>query len=424
MRLPDHLKIFISGSFIAIAGNLIFGLLNYLTRRTMAVTLDDIQYGCFYGAFALISIVLVFVDLGVTDAGTALISENPDKRKTIFFTLWKWKALLGGFCALVLLCFTPLISKKYLHGEGDLMMTLLALYTGFQALNGTFVSYTTGKKQYQIKSLFQIIKVIFVFLFVWFLTPVWGAAGAAAGYLLATIIIEPCHVLWVCRNERHSRVEPFDRELKRRTFSLVGAVATVTFMQSLILHMNSVMLTALQGPRSTAVYNIASPITQLLLSFLVFANVFLPLAVDMVKQKDYGKLRKYAFCFMAGTFALLPLVFVVMKYSGEYLITLLFKASYAREAATPLLLLMLGFMLFSAGSFITQILVAMQKMKTLLCISGLTMLVNIALNYFMITAWNVVGAAGATALSYLFFASLAFLFFCRHTQGKTQENIL
>ncbi len=424
MKIPDHLKIFLSGSLISIGGNLIFGFLNYFTRRTMAVTLSEVQYGCFYGVFALISIILVFLDLGVTDAGTVLISENPGRRKTIYFTLWKWKAAVGCLCTVILLCFSPLISQTYLHGQGMLMMVFLAIYTAFQALNGTFISYTMGRKQYQIKSLFQIIKAIFVLVMVWFFSPIYGAAGAALGYLLATIIIEPCHIGWVCKHESGTKMESFDKDLAKRTFSLIGAVAAITSIQALILHMNSLMLMVLQGSKSTAVFNIAAPITQLILSFLVFANVFLPLAVDMVRQKDYIKLRRYAFGFLAVSIVLLPLVFLVIKYSGEFLITFLFKASYAKEAATPLLLLMLGFMLYSFGSFMTQILVAMQKLKALLWISGLTVLVNLILNYVLIVKYDVVGAAAATALSYLFFSALAFLFFCRHTNSKPENAAL
>ena len=236
-------------------------------------------------------------------------------------------------------------------------------------------------------------------------------------------MIEPSHIWWVWRNEKGTRLGSFDRDLQRRAISLIGAVATITFMQTLVLHMNSVMLMILQGPRSTAVYNIASPITNLLLSFLVFANVFLPLAVDMVRKKDYSRLRKYVWGFLGATIIMLPVIWGIMSYIGEFLITLLFKASYAHEAAKPLMLLMLGFTLFSFGSFITQILVAMQKMKTLLLIAGLTVLANIILNYVLIIAYDVVGAAAATVLSYLFFAALSLLFFCRHTSSKVKESM-
>ena len=293
-------------------------------------------------------------------------------------------------------------------------MVILSIYVAFQTLNGTFISYTYGCKQYHIKSLFQIIKALLLLVLVWFLTISYGVCGAAMGYLLSTIVIEPVHLWWVFSHERNSPLKNFTSDLKKRMFSLMSAVATITFMQTLILHMNSVMLMILQGARSTAIYNIATPVTQLLLSFMVFSNVFLPLAVDMAGKQEYGKLRKYAWWGMIISLLMMPIVYVVMKYSGEFLITIMFKSTYASDAAQPLLVLTLGFLLYNFGSFITQILIAMHKTRILLWLSGVTVILNIVLNYILIKAYNVTGAALATALSYLFFAAaaLAAFYYC------------
>jgi len=50
----------------------------------------------------------------------------------------------------------------------------------------------------------------------------------------------------------------------------------------------------------------------------------------------------------------------------------------------------------------------------LLWLSGVTVILNIVLNYILIKAYNVTGAALATALSYLFFAAaaLAAFYYC------------
>lgn len=422
MKLPAHLRIFLYGSLFTIAGNLFLGFVNYFTRRTMAVTLSDVEYGCFYGAFAMISILLVFLDVGITDAGTIMVAENEKERKSIYFNLWTWKAAVGGVFSILLLCFANLITERYFHGIGRLMLVFLCIYTAFQTLNGTFISYTFGRKEYQIKSLYQIIKAILLLILVCLLTPRYALSGAGFAYLLSAVLIEPFHIWWVCKHEKGHQIKPFNAVLKKRFFSLIGIVAVITFMQTLLFHMNSVMLTILNGPRSTAVYNIAIPITQLLLSFLVFSNVFLPLAVDMVKQKEYSKLKKYA---AAATFLCLvslPVIYFIMKFSAEFLISFLFKSSYAKEAAPPLVLLMLGFILYSFGAFITQILIAMRKVKTLLLGSTLTVICNIVLNYFLIKAWDVTGAAAATLLSYLFFAVFMIFSFYAHTINFSERQ--
>ena len=120
MKLPDHLKLFISGTLISIIGNIVLGLINYLVRRVMAENLTQAEYGKFYGVFALISIIVAIFEFGVVNAGTVLIAENQPQRNMFFsflllFLLWASAVyfLLRAGDGLSLLFFSMALLLRY-----------------------------------------------------------------------------------------------------------------------------------------------------------------------------------------------------------------------------------------------------------------------------------------------------------------------
>lgn len=71
-----HLKSFLRGSVVSMIGVVSMGIMNYLIRRTLALNLSEIDYGFFYSAFALVMIVMVFLDLGLTQSTVILMSKS------------------------------------------------------------------------------------------------------------------------------------------------------------------------------------------------------------------------------------------------------------------------------------------------------------------------------------------------------------
>jgi len=415
MKFPEHLRLFISGSAITIGGNVVLGLLNYLVRRTLALQLTPFDYGLFYGSFSLISTILGFLDLGMTNAGTVLIAEDEKKADGTFSSIWILKVIFGAVAALLFFLLRHVIAAHYLDGQGADMLGLLAVCILFATIDGAYVSYYCGKKLYQAGTFFRCSIAGLLLGLVYFLSTRWGITGVAASFALAYMIFCPIQLWWISRHGRFKFFHGNDPEGWKRLFLMIGVLAIISGMQTLLFNMDSVMLTALRGPEETAVYNIVLPITQLLLAFCVFASVFTPIAVNLVKVGAFHLLKKYVLAGTIITAGLLPAVFFGGVWCGRFVISILFRSDYA-EAAMPILpWLLCAYLVSSLAMFLVQILVAMRRTKSLIVTAILTVVCNLVLNFLLIRYDGARGAAIATFLSYLFLTCTSIsVFFCKN----------
>ncbi len=415
MKLPDHLKLFISGTLISIIGNIVLGLINYLVRRVMANELTAVDYGSFYGIFSLVTIIISFCDLGMVNAGTILIAEDRSKNREIFSGLFLFKLLFGLTFGILMLALGNVISNHYLSGGGCTMICIMACYLVLASANGAFLAYYNGNMLYKEGKLLRCSFAILLLLLTMFLTPEMGGTGAAVAYLMAFVIYIPFNLLYVFHHGKFGMMWRIPKETLRRFLHLFGAVSVIVFMQTLLFNMDSVMLTYLKGAESTAVYNVALPVTQLLLSVLVFHIVFTPFAVKLVKEQKMTALRGYVIGAIVGTLCIIPVAFYACNLFGAWLISLLFNSQYAGSASQVLPYLFCGYILYSFGAFVMQILLAMQAKKTLMFIAVTSVLLNFILNIIFIQRYGVIGAALATLAGYLYFAvfcSIVFFYKC------------
>ena len=422
MKLPEHLKIFIFGSAVTITGNVVVGLVNYLVRRTLALNLSSSDYGSFCGTFALISILLAVFDFGLTDAGSVLVAEEKSRRSESFSAVFRLKGLAGLACGLGIFLGRDWISERYLAGHGSWMLMIFAVYVIFQSLDGALMAYYNGSKQFRLQNIFNTFKALTLLLSAWCFAGIWAAAGAALAYAVTAALFIPLQLWWISRRDKLSFHWQLEEGIRKRLQSVIAVVAGITFMQTVLFNLDSVMLTALKGTEVTAIYNVALPITQLLLAVLVFATVFLPLAVEMVNQKDFHRLCRYVWWAIGITLSAIPVVFITMHLAGEWLITLLFKSTYAGSAAPVLPYLTTGYLLFALGAFVSRILVAMRAVKFLAALAFLIIGTDFLLNYVMISRYGLIGAALATAISYLIFAVSMLIAFFRLVKSRETDG--
>ena len=411
MKLPEHLKTFITGSLITIGGNLILGLSNYLVRRIMVFQLPEFEYGCFYGTFSLVMILTAIADLGLVNAGTVLISEKQERASSFFSAVLYLKILTAGGVGTLFFLFRGRVAEYYLDGAGSRMLAFFGALILISAVNDAFTAYFYGHKYYHISSMFRCVTAFVLLGTIALLTRDGSGAGAAAAYVasyLFAVIIQFC---WVHQRSKVGAPLGISRDIYKQLIKLTGPLSVIACIQIIWANLDSVMLTYLCGPEAVAVYNVALPVTQLLLSVLIFAAVFLPVATDLAKSGKYEQLQKFANGALIITIICLPLLFLGCKLYGKLLIVFLFKGSYADSAAMVLPWLMCGYLLFASGAFIVQILIAMRKIKVLLAIVISTLFCNIILNYCLIMKLAEFGASLATFFSYLFFAVATFLLF-------------
>ena len=284
-------------------------------------------------------------------------------------------------------------------------------------MNGAFVAYFMGHKYFKICCIFRCLISLGVWGGLIFCGENLSLNNAALAFTLSYFFFIPIQLIWVQHDCGYWPSLKYFKDSYKKILNFIGILAFVSFLQTLLFNMDSVMLTVLRGVEATAVYNIALPITQLLLSVLVFSSVFLPMTAEMLQAREFVRLKKYVNVFLFSTILGIPCIWLICRWGGIFLITLFFDDKYAEQASQALPWLMCGYFLFSLGSFVSQILISMRELKPLLIISILTVVLNFSLNVFLICSASYTGAAIATCCSYLFFAIISCFTFYRKIRG-------
>lgn len=153
-----QIKSFLRGSAVSMIGVGSLGIMNYLIRRTLALNLPETDYGFFYSAFALVMIVMVFLDLGLTQSSVILLSKSFAKKsleesKEIFTLTFISKATLAITFLIVLELLAPSLNKHYFKYSGSyLILMLFFLIIPGQTIESALWSVLNAKKLLPLSS--------------------------------------------------------------------------------------------------------------------------------------------------------------------------------------------------------------------------------------------------------------------------------
>lgn len=178
-------------------------------------------------------------------------------------------------------------------------------------------------------------------------------------------------------------------------------------------YMDTVCLTWLVDLKSVAMYNIALPIMQIVQGFFVFPMIFTPYVAEMCQKKDYIRIRRT--CYIGSLMMLLTLPFFIfagMHFASD-IISILFDSKYA-DAAPAVTILWSGMVFFSIARFNINALNSSGKQRSTAYMIIICVLLNLTLNIILIPLFGYIGAATATATTYIIMAiaSIVYLTFC------------
>lgn len=422
MKSPKHLQQFITGSAFVLLGNFIIGFLNYFTRRAMAEQLSVVDYGSFYAAFSLFAIITSFLDMGLGHAGTVFVAEQKERIRETFSLLFLLKSFIGISFGCFIFIFRKSIALHYLSGDVSDMIGLFGLYVCLVTINSVFHAYFFGKKLFAANSIFLCSISATILIGASLLIPRYQLSGAVSAYCIAYALFIPIQLIYVFRHGHFFLSARIGGDLSYKLLSLIGVLAIISSIRTILFYIDSVMLTKMQGAEATAVYNIALPVTQLVLSLLALSSVFLPIAIDFAKNKEYSRLKVYVHWAAVCTFLMMPFFVFFSICWGNFLIRIMFKASYVDSASVLLPYLLVGYLFANLAFFITQIFIAVKKMKILLATSLFVVALNITLNYIFISWYGVKGAAIATMVSYFVYSAVLYIAILLYLKHNGENN--
>lgn len=298
---------------------LVAQLLTFLVSVMLARKLDVAAYGIYVFGFAFPSWFLLLVSLGLDDVMTIDIAADRSKASAYLTLVGLLRLLLGGVAIAALWAGTQMVLSDPAARTVTLVLGISSVVTAWAT---TFSSVFRGFERFEYAAFITIAeRCVTVGTAITLLLLGFDLVEVALAFLLGSMVMlllsaaASHHTFaWFTRRVRAGELRPM---LHRAIpFGLNNVVATFTYTPGLVL------LTVMQGPVSTGIFNAAFTLVIGLFSFLsIMSAAALPM-MSRIHQESWDRLpsvlnQLQRLCVIAGV----PLAFGGWFYAAPIVTT-------------------------------------------------------------------------------------------------------
>ncbi|RYE25977.1 MAG: hypothetical protein EOP51_02090 [Sphingobacteriales bacterium] len=388
----------------------------FLIDRTVQNRVGHESYGIYQALFNMGLIFQIILDFGLSNYNTRIISQDPDKIKDVFSSMFSARMLLVFIYAILVGGLALLLG--YNKNELMLLGGILLIQAFAQTL--LFIrSNVSALHRFKADSLLSVADRLLMIALCGFLlfNPKTSAHFTIKWFVLSQIV---CYffaiILAMAVLKRITRLSfrfSFDA---KKTFDIIrqsAPYALLIFLMSVYTRVDSVLLERLlgdAGKEEAGIYAAGYRLLDVCNIFgLMFAGILLPLFGRMLVQKqNIGPIIG------VSVNILVPFSFMVAIASwffGYEIMHMLYKDSNA-QSALVFALLMSSFPAFCIMYVYSTLLTASGNLKLLNKIAAAGVVVNIAMNLFLIPIYRSTGAATAALVTQTTLA-LCFIIFAK-----------
>lgn len=329
-------KQFIKASFFAALSAILVGLSGYLTRRLMANNLPENDYAFFYSTMALLSLLLLVIHFGFSDV---LLYELPGmlaKRQyrraasTYHYTcIFQQTVML--ICLVLLFVSTPILKRYYFeYPINNHYLWLFFMLLWGLTLENTTLFTLNSLKLFGMTSFLRALKSL-VFLFC-----VWISLYTARPLLgiIFSMVAITTFCTWfgrkkIAANKSFGRKKIIPRSVQR--YVLKGGVIFLLLScgYTLMQDFGTFVLSFCSTSREVVLFNVALPISMIVLAFTVVVQIFTPMFADSYIKKEKQRLQQLFYLLFAFTAVGCIVAFPCLFWGGKFIIQLLFSAKFA-----------------------------------------------------------------------------------------------
>ena len=375
-----------------------YALVYFLTRQMTVEVWGD------WSAFlALLNIVLLISDQGINAANKRYIAKTRDSAELgglvcATLTLRVLASLL--FTLVIALLIRPLLSWLHQSNHIALMqhsLLLIALYRVMDYFKSLFEALHRLRSTFIINTVEHGLKLILILLLYRggdeFFTIVTAftiavAVALAGGFLLT---IQTIPGLFVPRHAWPDIRQLYLYSLPVFLMSIAGFISP---------EIDTIMLKNLATDYETGIYSAAKQIVIFLPHIALAFSMGLIPGISIFDEAAAPIQRRLYYRLLAGLAGLYLIVCLGVVMFARWGMSLFFRPEY--HAASTTLLVLIPFVIFNAATIFSGSLMlyrglAWQRLANV----GLTITVNVFLNWVLIPIWGAVGAAAASSLAYL-----------------------
>lgn len=373
------------------------------------------EYGVMAAAMSLGMIAAAFIDLGMTQYTIREVSREPSRASRFFSNFLALRlanasaAWAAAICAGLLLGYEGLsLVAVVFAGAYALALNLTnycrSIYRAFEDLRQEAVMLILEK--------FLVVALGLVLLITTRLAA-WTLAGMAVGMVLAT----GANAWWIDRRFATLSARLLSWKFLRESlvvmvpFGLAGVFTVVYY------RVDMVMIEAFLGEAPTGQYGAAFRILEGLnvLPAIVSLAAVYPRLAKLHHAASFGRFNSLLSRSLLGTVAVSLLVTVGLFYLASPIIRLLDPDPAYGPAADALRILVWSFPFLCANMLLYAALISMEAQRFVSAALGTAVVVNVGLNFYLIPAYGIMGAAVATIIPEVV---LLGVYGCRYLIGR------
>ncbi|MBT9169360.1 MAG: hypothetical protein DDT19_02719 [Syntrophomonadaceae bacterium] len=350
------------------------------------------SWGVFSYVISLAAFFTVFSDIGLNAVLTREVSKNPNLRQQYFSTTFFIKLILLAISVLVVIFIAPFFTKIEAAKILLPIVTLIIIFDGLREF-GMALNRALEKMEREavIKIFTNLSIAVLGIIFLIFSSTAKSLAfsyaiGSALGFLLTIRVLWPYF---------KNLLTYFSKNLLRPIFSAAWPFALLGLSGTIMVNTDILMLNLWRSAEEIGFYSANQRIIQFFYIIPMLLSVAIFPSLARLANTDNEKFRRLLEkSISASLFVGIPIVFGGLILSEE-IINLLFGAQYL-PAVPAFKLLLITVLIIFPSYFIGNAVFAHNQQKKFIIFSGLGAFSNVALNYFLIPPFGIIGAAIAT----------------------------
>jgi O-antigen/teichoic acid export membrane protein len=384
------------------AGARIIGLaLSLIIIGFISRYLGQAGFGYYATVIAFLFFFTILSDLGLYSISLREISRPGADEKKIISNAFT----IRFFAGLVIFAAAPLIVLFFPYPDQVKLGVLIGavgfwLLSSQQVLMGVFQKYLKVGKVALAELIGRVVQLFLVAFFVWqkfnFLFIVSALVGGALVNFLLVLIFARKYICFSLE---------FDFSLWRQLLKKSIPLGLAIVFTMIYFKLDTIMLSLMKPPADVGIYNLAYKFLESLLFFpAMFVGLVMPLLskyafsakekFNQISQKTFNILSMFAVPLIVGTFFLSDEIVVLIAGEGFIL------------SAGVLNILILATGIIFLGVLFSNMIISLEKQKSLTYIYGLGMVLNLGANLYFIPRYTYYGAAWATFLTELVVTTL------------------
>ncbi|WP_297498045.1 flippase [Thermococcus sp.] len=396
------------GGVLAFMGLISSALFGFLVRAVIGRYLGPDVYGTYSLAMTVFTITLVVVMMGFPmglQRQVAYFLHRKKKEVPLLISTAIHLVGVSSIIGLLALEATRGMLPRYIGG-GNLLVVLLGVLALALPLTATFnvlISTTQGfgrVREYLIYGKISAPALYFLTALVAVLLTS-NVKYVAVAYLLSYIIL----LSLLGRDARRFGILPrkfrFSAEIARELLLFSLPLMTSNLMSFIMNWTDTLMLGHYLGERIVGLYNAAGPITRFIPVFMASLTViYTPVVTGLFSRGRLGEVGRFYTVVTKWVVLLTFPLFVLVTAYPVPVLRVLFGSTYT-PAWEAMVILAFGFMFHSIVGPNGLTLVTIGKPSENMKGDLAGAILNVVLNYFLIPAYGMTGAAVATASSYI-----------------------